>query len=81
MTKKRQLQTGPTGQGIQARIPGHGNFTVTGNAAAMIDVFGGLLHCYEGHGPQTGTALLTGRAEETPSLPGHQPGPRRTRPQ
>lgn len=31
-------------------IPGHGSFTVTSDAAAMIEVFGGLLHCYQGSG-------------------------------
>jgi hypothetical protein len=38
------------GAGIHARIPGHGSFTLTEEAAATIEVFGGLLHCYQGNG-------------------------------
>lgn len=39
-----------TGSDLWVHIPGHGRFTVTGNAATMIGVFGGTLHCYQGAG-------------------------------
>lgn len=35
---------------LLARIPGHGRFVVTADAAEMIGAFGGVLHCYEGPG-------------------------------
>lgn len=35
---------------IQARIPGHGSFIMTGDAAAMIRGFGGTLRCFVGGG-------------------------------
>lgn len=38
------------GRDVRARIPGQGSFTVTAEAAAMIGVFGGTLHCYQGAG-------------------------------
>lgn len=36
------------GHDILASIPGHGSFTLTAEAAAMIGIFGGTLHCYQG---------------------------------
>lgn len=30
---------------MQSRIPGRGSFTVARDAAAMLGVFGGTLHC------------------------------------
>ncbi|SEF11349.1 hypothetical protein SAMN04489740_4094 [Arthrobacter alpinus] len=44
----RRVESAPAGQGMLARIPGHGSFTLTGEAVAMIGIFGGLLHCYLG---------------------------------
>jgi hypothetical protein len=44
-------------------IPGHGSFTVTAEAAAMIDVFGGLLHCYQGSGGCRKQGLYFSRTE------------------
>lgn len=38
------------GNGIRARIPGHGSFTLTREAATMIEVLGGLLYSYQGNG-------------------------------
>jgi hypothetical protein len=38
------------GLDVRASIPGQGSFTVTAEAAAMIGVFGGTLHCYQGAG-------------------------------
>ncbi|WP_427006966.1 hypothetical protein [Pseudarthrobacter sp. H2] len=51
-----------TTDGIPARIPGHGSFAVTG-AAAMIEVFGGLLHCYQGKGGCRRQGLYFSRTE------------------
>ena len=38
------------GENLLASIRGHGTFTVTAEAVNMIDVFGGILHCYQGNG-------------------------------
>lgn len=44
-------------------IPGHGSFTVTADAAVTIDVFGGLLHCYQGDGGCRKQGLYISRTE------------------
>ena len=49
-------------------IPGHGSFTVTADAAAMIEVFGGLLHCYQGGGGCRKQGLYFSRTEPKKSL-------------
>ncbi|TQJ33646.1 peptidase [Arthrobacter sp. SLBN-122] len=49
--------------GIEAQIPGQGSFTVTGEAARMIEVFGGLLHCYQGAGGCRKQGLYFSRTE------------------
>jgi hypothetical protein len=51
-----------------ARIPGHGSFTLTRNAAAMIGVFGGLLHCYRGNGGCRKQGLFFSRTEPKKAL-------------
>ncbi|PYI69923.1 peptidase [Arthrobacter livingstonensis] len=48
---------------IQARIPGHGSFIMTGDAVAMIRVFGGTLHCFVGGGGCRKQALYFSRTE------------------
>jgi hypothetical protein len=48
---------------LLVRIPGHGSFTVTADAAAMIDVFGGLLHCYQASGGCPKQGLYFSRTE------------------
>jgi hypothetical protein len=57
------------GQDMLARIPGHGSFAVTRNAAAMIEVFGGVLHCYQGNGGCRKQGLYFSRTE--PKKPLH----------
>ncbi|MDQ0754512.1 peptidase [Arthrobacter sp. B3I4] len=49
--------------GLLADIPGHGSFTVTAEAAAMIGVFGGALHCYQGPGGCRRQGLYFSRTE------------------
>jgi hypothetical protein len=49
--------------GLQARIPGHGSFTVTAEAAFMIRAFGGALHCYQGPGGCRKQGLYFSRTE------------------
>ncbi|MCV9996209.1 peptidase [Paeniglutamicibacter sp. ZC-3] len=51
------------GRSLSASIPGHGSFTVTGDALAMIEVFGGLLHCYQGPGGCRKQGLYFSRTE------------------
>ncbi|RAX45947.1 peptidase [Arthrobacter sp. AQ5-05] len=48
---------------VSASIPGHGSFTVTGEALTMISVFGGLLHCYQGDGGCRRQGLYFSRTE------------------
>jgi hypothetical protein len=48
---------------VLARIPGQGSFTVTAEAAAMIGVFGGTLHCYQGAGGCRRQGLYFSRTE------------------
>lgn len=48
---------------LLANIPGHGSFTMTGNAMDMIKVFGGLLHCYQGNGGCRKQGLYFSRTE------------------
>lgn len=50
-------------QDLLARIPGHGTFTVTAEAAAMIGVFGRTLHCYLGSGGCRTQGLYFSRTE------------------
>jgi hypothetical protein len=57
------MKTMTTGQGMLARIPGHGSFVVTGTAVDMIEVFGGLLHCYQGNGGCRKQGLYFSRTE------------------
>ena len=49
--------------GVTARIPGHGTFTVTAEAAMMIEDFGGSLHCYQGPGGCRKQGLYFSRTE------------------
>ncbi len=49
--------------GVVVQIPGHGSFTVTAEAAMMIDVFGGTLHCYQGSGGCRKQGLYFSRTE------------------
>lgn len=56
------------GQDLLARIPGHGTFTVTAAAAAMIGVFGGTLHSYMGSGGCRKQGLYFSRTEPKKSL-------------
>ncbi|MCQ9164147.1 peptidase [Arthrobacter sp. STN4] len=51
------------GRGLEASIPKHGTFIVTGDALAMIGVFGGLLHCYQGQGGCRRQGLYFSRTE------------------
>lgn len=55
--------TGADSPGAWAQIPGHGSFTVTGEALAMIRVFGGTLHCYVGSGGCRKQGLYFSRTE------------------
>lgn len=48
---------------MQASIPGHGSFIVTAEAATMIAVFGGRLHCYQGSGGCRKQGLYFSRTE------------------
>lgn len=67
--------------GFKATIPGHGSFTVTAEAAMMIDDFGGSLHCYQGSGGCRKQGLYFSRTEPKnylrcvlTELSGQQPG-------
>jgi hypothetical protein len=67
--------------GVTARIPGHGSFTVTAEAAMMIEDFGGSLHCYQGSGGCRKQGLFFSRTEPKKylrclltDLPGPGPG-------
>ena len=51
------------GSDLSVRIPGYGHFTVTGDAAAMISVFGGTLHCHQGPGGCRKQGLYFSRTE------------------
>ena len=55
---------------LLANIPGHGIFTMNGNVVELIEMFGGLPHCYLGSAgcPKQGALLLADRAKETPPL-------------
>jgi hypothetical protein len=55
-------------RGLLARIPGHGSFVLTGDAVAMIAVFGGLLHCYLGSGGCRKQGLYFSRREPKKAL-------------
>lgn len=57
------MQTISAAEGLLVSIPGHGSFTVTADAAAMIGVFGGLLHCYQGNGGCRKQGLYFSRTE------------------
>ncbi|UKA62124.1 peptidase [Arthrobacter sp. FW306-04-A] len=48
---------------VVVQIPGHGSFTVTAEAAMMIKVFGGTLHCYQGSGGCRKQGLYFSRTE------------------
>jgi hypothetical protein len=61
--RKQQMKTATTGQGMLARVPGHGSFFVSGTAVEMIEVFGGLLHCYQGNGGCRKQGLYFSRTE------------------
>lgn len=52
-----------TGHALTVWIPGHGRFTLTGEAARMIGVFGGLLHCHQGNGGCRKQGLYFSRTE------------------
>lgn len=51
-----------------ARIPGHGSFTVTADALAMIGVFGGFQYCHQGKGCCSKQGLYFSRTEPKKSL-------------
>jgi hypothetical protein len=55
-------------QEMLARIPGHGSFVVTSDAAAMARIFGGLLHCYQGNGGCRKQGLYFSRTEPKKAL-------------
>lgn len=59
-----------------ARIPGYGSFTVTGEALAMVGVFGGILHCYVGGGGCRKQGLYFSRTEPKKPLRCLLSGPR-----
>ena len=48
---------------VVALIPGHGTFTVTAEAAMMIEDFGGSLYCYQGPGGCRKQGLYFSRTE------------------
>ncbi|MHA7179870.1 peptidase [Arthrobacter sp. MDB2-24] len=56
------------GEDMLARIPGHGSFFVTSEAAAMVSIFGGLLHCYQGNGGCRKQGLYFSRTEPKKAL-------------
>ncbi|MCB5291907.1 hypothetical protein BJQ90_01338 [Arthrobacter sp. SO3] len=57
------MQNITVAQSLLVRVPGHGSFTVTADAAAMIEVFGGRLHCYQGSGGCRKQGLYFSRTE------------------
>lgn len=59
----RPVKSKTAGRDMLARIPGHGSFTLTGEAVAMIGIFGGLLHCYLGPGGCRKQGLYFSRTE------------------
>lgn len=59
----RPVKSMTAGQGMLARIPRHGSFALTGEAVAMIGIFGGLLHCYQGAGGCRKQGLYFSRTE------------------
>ncbi|MGN7147454.1 peptidase [Arthrobacter sp. SAFR-179] len=63
MGSKTWMDTKTARDSIEARVPGQGSFTVTGEAARMIEVFGGLLHCYQGAGGCRKQGLYFSRTE------------------
>ena len=65
---------------VVVQIPGHGSFTATGEAVHMIDVLGGILHCYTGSGGCRKQGLYLSRTEPkkylrclVTELPGAEP--------
>lgn len=60
---EQRLEAMIGGQDLPARIPGHGSFTVTADAAVMIGVFGGILYCYLGSGGCRKQGLYFSRTE------------------
>jgi hypothetical protein len=62
------LESISAGRDVLARIPGYGSFAVTSEAAAMIRIFGGLLHCYQGHGGCRKQGLYFSRTEPKKAL-------------
>lgn len=60
---RRPIKSMTAGRGMLARIPGYGSFTLTREAVAMIGVFGGLLHCYQGAGGCRKQGLYFSRTE------------------
>lgn len=75
-----QSQDMTAGESLRVSIPGHGSFTVSADAVAMIKVFGGRLHCYQGSGGCRKQGLYFSRTE--PKKPIHcsieQPDPDET---
>jgi hypothetical protein len=62
--EKAELVTDPrTDRALTASVPGHGSFTVSGEAVAMIAVFGGMLHCYQTEGGCRRQGLYFSRSE------------------
>lgn len=57
------MQKMTAAEAYRVSIPGHGSFTVTAEAAAMIEVFGGVLHCYQGSGGCRKQGLYFSRTE------------------
>lgn len=72
------MAASPAGQNLLASIPGYGTFTVTGKAMGMIEVFGGLLHCYQGSGGCRRQGLHFSRTEPKKPLRCLLSGPGRT---
>jgi len=63
-TKSHQKENTAThGREAHVQIPGYGSFTVTGEALAMVGVFGGTLHCYLGSGGCRKQGLYFSRTE------------------
>lgn len=63
MGSKTWMDTETARESIEARVPGQGSFIVTGGAARIIEVFGGLLHCYQGAGGCRKQGLYFSRTE------------------
>ncbi|MEV8181470.1 peptidase [Arthrobacter sp. N199823] len=66
--KARLMRDSRGGQNLLASIPGHGTFTMTAEAVTMIDVFGGVLHCYLGNGGCRKQGLYFSRTEPKKQL-------------